>query len=143
MWRFAQGRRPDGQQRWIERRPNGFREGSPLRDLDSIQIANHKEFYSAERKFEILLLREAECAPFRAMRHVKCGRYPFLFAPDSSRCQRAFARQQQCTSGRSGRLSGSMMRLGVRRQDCNAESVRARAYKLWAGARLADNDTQS
>ena len=41
-------------------------------ELDSIQIVGHKEYYSAELKFEIILLREAECAPVTTMRRVRC-----------------------------------------------------------------------
>lgn len=52
--------------------------------LDSIQVTGHHEFFSAERRHEIVMLRMANCGSMRtwaAHGVVRCGRHPWL-----SRC---------------------------------------------------------
>ena len=54
--------------------------------LDSVQILDHKEYFSGETRHEIVLLRHAECShlepqhrPSLGHEDVMCGRYPNLF----------------------------------------------------------------
>jgi len=64
-----------------------------LGQLDSIQILRHGEFFSAESRHEIIMLRYRECAKLDGSM-VQCGRHPHLFPCDAKRLRRATT----CTS---------------------------------------------
>ena len=68
---------------------------SPLAELDSLQIINHREFHSIEARHEIVFLRRHEHEKFTARSPgVKCGRHPHLRACDDQ----DLSRMANCSS---------------------------------------------
>lgn len=92
---------------------------------------------SAELKFEIVLLREAECADLSTMRpaHVRCGRAPHFARPGSQRCRANLRRVSACHDP--AKIGERARRLGVARHDCNDKGVQLRAARLYEKASRA------
>lgn len=67
-------------ERWRQLNDTNFRSyirDPLLRQYDSIQLVSHKEYFSAERRHEIVLFRYGECQRFNeATRGLRCGRHP-------------------------------------------------------------------
>jgi hypothetical protein len=92
-----------------------------VRALDSVQILRHQEYFSAERRHELVWLRRPECAPLRAEdQEVRCGRTPWL-----QRCTpQQLARVTTCVTWRTPFSTPVRQALGTPRRCRNTSCFR-------------------
>ena len=117
-WRFAAARGQELQQARGQQQQHTWPPEEWLpREFDSIQILDHHWMSSAERKSEIILLREAECASITQMapRRIRCGRYPHLISSREARCQRHLRRMDACHNHT--KFGERAARLGIKKVD--------------------------
>lgn len=91
-------------------------------ELDTIQILDHFEHYSHERRHEIVVLRQPECAQLRHdTQGLMCGRHPYLrpCPPNSAAVERV------ATCGKVGSMSASAKKITARLQRFEAQRCRS------------------
>lgn len=108
--------------------------GHPLESIDTIQVLGHKEYFSAERRHEIVDLRAGECDILQASTKsairaggatVACGREPHLFQCEPP----ALRRVTECESHESNVLTYRALR-GPR---CGSNSCYSRDASVGGG----------
>jgi hypothetical protein len=99
--------------------------------LDSIQVTGHREYFSVERRHEIIMLHQPNCAELSALRgKYMCGREPWLFACDGGEAVQRLAR---CCS-----MTGCADPLGLKRMGMDGSVDRYRCLGEFRAPKVSD-----